>query len=404
MSAAPPAPLVIIAAGEASGDKLGAGLIQALRQLRPDIRFAGIGGDAMAAAGMTCWHDVTELSVMGLAEVLRDLPRLLKLRHRFIKRLLEARPALYIGIDAPDFNFPIEKRLKRSGVATIHYASPSVWAWRPKRVWQIAQCCDHLLCLFPFEPPYYAATGLTTTVVGHPRADEIPLEQDSLAVRRDQLRQTLGIREPAAVIALLPGSRHGERKRLWPVFLDSARALLAPPGQTPAIANQLPVHFVTAQADKAGRQWLQDTQQQHAPELVIHYLEDIDQALLACDYVLAASGTVTLEALLYHRPQVAAYKLNGLTYQLVKHLRLMRSPWLTLPNILAADSLIPEIFQHQANAHNLAQALSHWQQNPAACAEYRQHARDIHQSLRKNAHQQAAQVVIGMLGNSERVA
>lgn len=398
--AASPGPLVIIAAGEASGDKLGAGLIQALRQQRPDLRFAGIGGEAMAAAGMTCWHDVAELSVMGLAEVLRDLPRLLKLRHQFIKRALRARPALYIGIDAPDFNFPIEKQLKRSGIATIHYASPSVWAWRPKRVWQIAQCCDHLLCLFPFEPPYYASTGLTTTVVGHPRADEIPLEQDDLAAYRDRLRQTLGIREPADVIALLPGSRNGERKRLWPVFLDSARELLAVSGQTPATSNQLPVHFVTAQANKAGQQWLQDTQQQHAPELKIHYLEDVDQALLVCDYVLAASGTVTLEALLYHRPQVAAYRLNGLTYQLVKHLRLMRSPWLTLPNILAAGPLIPEIFQHQANAHNLAQALRHWQQNPVSCAEYRQHACEIHQSLRKGAHQQAAQAVIEMLGKS----
>lgn len=378
-------PLLVLCAGEASGDRLGAGLIQHLKQQRPDLNIAGIGGPHMAAAGMDCWHDCRELAVMGLAEVLRHLPRLLKLRRGFRQRIIDTPATLFVGIDAPDFNLPLAAKLKQAGIPTMHYVSPSVWAWRPERVHSIAQSCDELLCLFPFEPSYYQATSLTCRVTGHPRADEIPLD-DEREAQRQAWRTQLSLRPDDYLLTLLPGSRNSERKRLSPVFLATAQRFQQ------AIAPQRLV-VLSAQADEASRRQLIQAQQQLAPDLSFHVLDRVDDALKLCDLVLAASGTVTLETLFYHRPQVAAYKLNALTYHWVRMFKLMKSSWLTLPNVLAQGALIPEIFQHAAEPEQLCEALLQWKSQPERVQHYEQRAREIHQQLRLNAHEQAAQAV-----------
>jgi lipid-A-disaccharide synthase len=378
-------PLLVLCAGEASGDRLGAGLIHALKQQRPDLNIAGIGGPHMAAAGMDCWHDCRELAVMGLAEVVRHLPRLLKLRKQLRQRIIDTPATLFVGIDAPDFNLPLAAKLKQVGIPTMHYVSPSVWAWRPERVNAIAQSCDELLCLFPFEPHYYRNTGLQCTVVGHPRADEIPLN-DERQHQRQRWQSRLSLKPDDYLLTLLPGSRNSERQRLTPVFLAAAQRFQQ------AIAPQRLV-VLSAQADESSRQQLQQTQQTLAPDLHFHVLDQVDDALQLCDLVLAASGTVTLETLFYHRPQVAAYKLNALTYHWVKTFKLMKSPWLTLPNVLAQGALIPEIFQHEAEPERLCQELIDWKTQAQRIEHYQQQARHIHQQLRLNAHERAAQAV-----------
>lgn len=391
MSAQGAASSIILCAGEASGDRLGAGLITALKLQRPELHIAGIGGQHMAAAGMDCWHDISELSVMGLAEVVRHLPRLLRLRRQFHQRILRHLPSLFIGIDAPDFNLPLSAKLKQAGIPTLHYVSPSVWAWRPERVHRIAASCDHLLCLFPFEPAYYQETNLDCSFCGHPRADEIPLED-----QRDINRKALSLSTndtQQIVLAILPGSRQGERARLSPIFFAAAQQL----------QTRLPQHNVvllSAQPDDGGRQYVQQVHQEIAPELPLIMVDSTDLALSACDYSLLASGTVTLEALLYHRPQVAAYRLNALTYSWVKHFKLMRSPWLTLPNVLAQQMLIPEIFQHDATAERLADEILAWHNNPQRISSYQQQAESIHRQLCKGAHQLAAETALKLMSAS----
>ncbi|GAB4181606.1 MAG: lipid-A-disaccharide synthase [Wenzhouxiangellaceae bacterium] len=376
-------PLLVMAVGEASGDQLGAGLITALRQQRPELQIAGIGGPAMAAAGMDCWFTVDQLSVMGLAEVLRHLPRLLRLRRHFYQRIIQAQPAAFVGIDAPDFNLPLAARLQAAGITTMHYVSPSVWAWRPHRVKRIAASVQRLLCLFPFEPALYQGTGLDCVVTGHPGADAIPLSDP-----RASERQRLQLNPEAPILALLPGSRGSERQRLAGHFFDAARLLAK---------HQADLICVTAQPDERGRGALRELHQQLAPDLPLRLLQRSSEALAVCDLALCASGTVTLEALLYHRPQVAAYRLNELTYRWVKTWRLMRSPWVTLPNVLAGRMLIPEVLQHDVTGSRLATELQGWLSDEQRCQDYQQTALDIHQSLQLNAHQRAADAVMELL-------
>lgn len=376
-------PLIILVAGEPSGDQLGAGLIQALRQQHPHLRFAGIGGDAMAAAGMTCWHHLDELSVMGLVEVLRHVPRLLALRRRLRQRIKASQAVMFIGIDSPDFNLPLARRLKQSGMTTAHYVSPSVWAWRPERVHTVAAACDLLLCLFPFEPAYYQSTALNCVIVGHPRADEIPLEDQTA-----RQRQLLNIPATAPVLALLPGSRGGERQRLAGDFFAAAARL----------REDIPdLQVVTAQANQKGRKQLLAIQREQQPDLPLRVLDSADQALAACDAVLAASGTITLEALLYHRPMVVAYRLQEFSYQLIRLLKLMKTPWVSLPNILARKILVPELLQHEATPDKMATALLSYFRDTHTQQQLRGEFMAIHQQLRRHAHQQAAAAVIQCL-------
>ena len=273
---------IALCAGETSGDQLGAGLIDALRTHFPDAEFAGIGGDAMRAAGMDTWHDASELAVMGLAEVLSHLPRLLKLRKAFRQRVLDWKPDVFIGIDAPDFNLGVERWLKHHGVRTVHDVSPSVWAWRESRAAKIAASADRVLCLFPMEPPIYARHGVDAVFIGHPLADAIPLQPD-----RDGARIALGEAVDAPLLALLPGSRLGEITRMLPTFLQAARLLQA---DVPGLRVMVPA--ANAQCRAAIEALVGDL-----PALRV--LDGQAQAaMIASDVVLLASGTAALEAML----------------------------------------------------------------------------------------------------------
>jgi lipid-A-disaccharide synthase len=322
---------IALVAGEASGDLLGAGLIPELRKLHPQAEFAGIGGEKMRAAGLDAWHDSGELSVMGLAEVLRHLPRLLSLRSRLRKRLLEWRPDVFIGIDAPDFNLGLARKLKDAGVRTVHYVSPSVWAWREGRAAKIGRSAQLVLCLFPMEPPIYARHGIDARFVGHPLADSFPLHPDAAAARRE-----LGVGEGGPVLALLPGSRAGEIGRLLPTFLEAAALL----------QQKLPQLQVLVPAADARCRALIEAQLRANPLPGLRLLDGhAHEAMIASDLVLLASGTAALEAMLAKRPMVVAYRISALTYRIVMGLGMMRSNQYSLPNVLANEPVVPELMQ-----------------------------------------------------------
>ncbi|MCD7099652.1 lipid-A-disaccharide synthase [Stenotrophomonas sp. MMGLT7] len=379
------APRFVLVAGESSGDALGAGLIQALRKLFPGAQFAGIGGDAMRNAGCQTWFDASELAVMGLAEVLRHLPRLLRLRREFRERALSWRPDAFIGIDAPDFNLGVERWLKQRGVRTVHYVSPSVWAWREKRAERIGASADLVLCLFPMEPPIYARHGVDARFVGHPMADDIPCRND-----RDAARERLGLPAAARVLAVLPGSRLGEIGRLGETFFEAAWLL----------SEQLPdLHVVVPAANPACRQLLSEQLSRSAlPVLRAHLLDgQARTAMQAADAVLLASGTATLEAMLVKRPMVVSYKVAPLTYRIVKALGLIKVDRYALPNILAGEDLAPELIQHDCTPERLAAALLHWFRHPEAVAALQPQYLRIHGELRRDASARAAEAVAGLL-------
>lgn len=335
-----------LVAGEASGDLLGAGLITALRQRYPRARFVGIGGERMREAGLDVWYTSDELAVMGLVEVLRHLPRLLRLRADVLRRVGALRPDAFIGIDAPDFNLPLERKLKARGLRTVHYVSPSVWAWREGRAAKLGRSADLVLCLFPMEPPIYARYGVNARFVGHPLADRFALVSD-----RDGARARLHLAVDAPVLALLPGSRLGEIKRLGADFLQAARRC----------RQALPqLQIVAPMATSACREAFEQIADAIGLDLGAT-LTLVDgqahDALLAADIVLVASGTAALEAMLAKRPMVVAYKVAALTYAIVTRLKLMRTSRYSLPNVLAGRDLVPEILQQACTPQALADAL-----------------------------------------------
>ena len=376
---------IALVAGEASGDLLGAGLVKALRERFPDARFAGIGGPAMRAAGLEAWFDASELAVMGLSEVLSHLPRLLRLRRALRERVLAWKPDVFVGIDAPDFNLGVERWLKRRGVRTVHYVSPSVWAWRESRAEKIGRSADRVLCLFPMEPAIYARHGVDARFVGHPLADAIALDPDRAAAR-----DALGLPFHAPALALLPGSRLGEIERMLPPFLDAATlvaeriadlALLLPaanPGCAQAIEAQLR-RFPAL----AARVRLLDGQAQ--------------RAMIAADVVLLASGTAALEAMLCKRPMVVGHRIAPATYRIVKALGLLKSRHVSLPNVLAGEDVVPELLQDACTPQNLASAVLQWFGQPEAVAALRPRFRAIHESLRRDASARAADAVAELL-------
>lgn len=324
-------PRIALVAGEASGDQLGGELAAALAARWPGAELAGVGGPRMAAAGVRLWSDYGPLAVMGLFEVLRHLPRLLRFRRDLLARLRAWRPDLVVGIDAPDFNLGLEARMKRAGVATAHYVSPSVWAWRERRAARMAASVDRVLCLFPMEPAIYARHGVDARFVGHPLADRFPHRADRAAAR-----QALGIDAGAGVLAVLPGSRLGEIRRLAPPFLAAARALRE---QRPDLQVLVPAANAACREALAA---LLDAR----PDPGIRLLEGQGHTVLAaCDVVLLASGTAALEAALAKRPMVVGYRIAGLTYAVVKALRLLKISRFSLPNVLAGDALVPELIQ-----------------------------------------------------------
>lgn len=369
---------VALVAGEASGDILGAGLMQALKAQYPQIVFIGVGGPLMQAQGLNSYFPMERLSVMGLVEVLGRLPELLSRRKRLINSLIAAKPDVFIGIDAPDFNLTLELKLRQAGIKTVHYVSPSVWAWRQKRVLKIREACDLMLTLFPFEAQFYQDHQVPVRFVGHPLADTIPQQADRAAAR-----EALNLAQDQPVVALMPGSRGGEVSRLGSLFLDAAvRLRTLRPG----------IQFVLPCSSPERRAQLE--QMLVGRDLPLTLLNGRShEALAACDAVLIASGTATLEALLYKRPMVVAYKVAPLTYRILK--RLVTSAYISLPNLLAERLLVPEMIQDAATPEALAQLLAPLLDG----GEVQTEGFDvIHRALRRDASVQAAQAVLQLTG------
>lgn len=383
-------PRFALVAGEASGDLLGAGLIAELRKRFPDAQFAGVGGDAMRAAGLDAWFDAQELAVMGLAEVLSHLPRLLRLRRNLRERLLAWKPDVFVGIDAPDFNLGVERWLKARGIRTVHYVSPSVWAWREKRAEKIGLSASRVLCLFPMEPPIYARHGVDARFVGHPLADEMPLDPD-----RAQARARLGLAQDAPVLALLPGSRLGEIGRLGAPFLAAAARVAA---QLPGLRVVVPAANAACRA--AIERLLPDAGIA-APDIQL-----IDgnarTAMIAADVVLLASGTATLEAMLAKRPMVVGYRIAPLTYSIVKGFGMLKVDRYALPNVLAGADLAPELMQHDCTPEKLSDAVLAWFHNPHAVESLQARYRELHLALRQDASARAADAISELLDAGTR--
>lgn len=376
---------IALVAGETSGDGLGAGLIAAIAARHPDAEFAGIGGPAMQQAGCQNWYEASELAVMGLAEVLRHLPRLLRLRKAFRQRVLDWQPDVFIGIDAPDFNLPVEAWLKTRGVTCVHYVSPSVWAWREKRAQKIGNSADRVLCLFPMEPAIYARHGIDARFVGHPMADAIALHTPQAPARAQ-----LGLAADATVLAVLPGSRHGEISRLGEPFLAAAAQLMAShpqlqvviPAANAACRAQLQP-MLDAAALPAGRARLLDGQARRCME--------------AADVVMLASGTATLETMLVKRPMVVGYKVAPLTARIVRALGLLKVKRFALPNVLADKDLAPELMQEDCTPAALAAAVQRWLDHPERVQALQADYIALHQQLQRDASASAATAVLELV-------
>ncbi len=375
---------IALVAGELSGDLLGAGLITALKERYPHAQFVGVGGPVMIGQGLESWTPLERLAVMGLVEVLRHLPELFRIRRQLIERLLADPPAVFIGIDAPDFNLGLERQLRVHGIPTVHYVSPSVWAWRPWRVRKIARAVNLMLTLFPFEATFYQQQGVPVRYVGHPLADEIPLYSDA-----GEARQALGLSLPAGtcVVALLPGSRRGEISRLGPLFLETARGLFA---------RRPDLHFLLPAATPQLYEVLESLRLEQARDVPLTLTQGHSREVMAAaDVVLLASGTATLEAMLLKRPMVVAYRVAPVTAWIAR--RLVNIPHFSLPNLLAGRALVPEFFQEAATAANLGAAVLHWLDDTAAGAALAAEFTALHIQLRRDASQQAAAAVIELL-------
>ncbi|MGY2364548.1 lipid-A-disaccharide synthase [Pseudomonas azotoformans] len=371
---------IALVAGEASGDILGAGLMRALKAQHPAVEFIGVGGPLMQAEGLTSYFPMERLSVMGLVEVLGRLRELLARRKLLIQTLIEEKPDVFIGIDAPDFTLNIELKLRQAGIKTVHYVSPSVWAWRQKRVLKIREGCDLMLTLLPFEARFYEEKGVPVRFVGHTLADTIPLQADRAAARAE-----LGLPD-GPLVALMPGSRGGEVGRLASVFFDAAeRIQVLKPG----------VRFVLPCASPQRRAQIETLLEgRNLPLTLLDGQSHL--ALAACDAVLIASGTATLEALLYKRPMVVAYRLAPLTFWILK--RMVKSPYISLPNLLAQRLLVPELLQDDATPEALAQTLLPLIDGGE---EQTRGFDDIHRILRRDASNQAADAVLTLIGQKQ---
>jgi len=370
-------------AGGSSGDQLGAALIDALRARVPRLECFGVAGPRMIAAGCEAWANAEELAVMGLAEVLKHLPRLLRLRRRLVERFVAARPQVFVGIDAPEFNLGLAARLKARGICTVQYVSPQVWAWRQGRVRTIGRACDLVLCLLPFETSFYESHGVRAVFVGHPLADQIALDTDRGAARR-----ALQIPEEAQVIAILPGSRVSEVARLGEDFAGAAAWIAA---QRPA------VEFIAPMATRAVREVFE---RQAAAALPRIRLTDgrAREALAVCNVALVASGTATLETLLSQRPMVVAYRLSAATVFVARRLALVKSSYMALPNLLAGRPLVPEFFQDEVTPQALGSALLRELDDPARTATLVAEFRRMHVELRTSAAERAASAILECAG------
>jgi lipid-A-disaccharide synthase len=383
MSGSSAAPAFGLVAGEASGDNLGGPLIRALAEREPGARFFGVAGPRMVEAGCEPWYPADALAVMGLVEILRHLPRLLRLRRELLERLAAAAPDAFVGIDSPEFNLRVAAALRRRGVPTVQYVSPQVWAWRQGRVRSIGEAVDLVLCVLPFETAFYAAHDVRAVFVGHPLADRIPLESDAGAARAE-LRLPLG----APLVAVLPGSRRGEVARLGPPFAGTLAWLHA---------RRPDLGFVAPMAGHAARQAFEQALAAHAPGVPVTLVDGgAQQAIAASDAVLVASGTATLETALVKRPMVVAYRVAPLTGWLLRSLKLVKTEWFSQPNLLAGRALVPEYFQEQVRPEVLGPALLGQLERPDR-AQLVEAYTGIHHTLRRDASRRAAEAVLELV-------
>ena len=397
------APFFGLVAGEASGDLLAGLLLDGLRARWPQLTTAGIGGAHMTAHGFDAWWPIEKLSVRGYLEVLPRLPELLSIRKQLARRLLTERPDLFIGVDAPDFNFDLEARLKKAGIKTLHFVSPSFWAWRPEKLLKLKAAADHVLCLFPFEPELLAEHGIAATYVGHPLANVIPMQPDRAAARR-----ALGLDEHATVVALLPGSRAAEVEYLLSRFFQAAalirKARPATQFIVPAVPHLQSQIEVAARVSGLGDALKVVRGQSHA-------------VLAACDVTLIASGTATLEAALFKRPMVIAYAMPAFSYRLMRKKRQL--PWVGLPNVLCAPRewlhrpagmsahdmadradapfVVPELIQDAATPAALAQAVLDWLAAPEKIAQLQQRFTALHHELKRDTPRLATDAIETLL-------
>ena len=382
-------PTIAIIAGEVSGDILGAGLIHALKARYPHAKFIGIGGERMIAEGFETLFDMEELSVMGLVEVLKHLPRLLNIRGSIIEQLSVLKPDVFIGIDAPDFNLDVELKLKQRGIKTIHYVSPSVWAWRQKRVYKIAAATNLVLAFLPFEKAFYDRFNVPCRFIGHTMADAIPLKPN-----RDEACQLLNLDPTQRYVAILVGSRGSEVEFLSEPFLQTAQLL----------HQRYPdVKFLVPLINQKRRQQFEQIKQRVAPELDMILLDgNARAAMITAEATLLASGTAALEAMLCKSPMVVGYRMKPFTYFLAK--RLVKTKYVSLPNLLADEMLVPELIQEDCNPTKLAEKLSLYLSEDKSAVQNRhvllQRFAELHQRIQCNADQQAAQAVIDLLEQS----
>ncbi|MES2676270.1 MAG: lipid-A-disaccharide synthase [Pseudomonadota bacterium] len=372
-----------IVVGEASGDILGAALITELRLHFPDAEFSGIGGPRMLALGFHSYFPQDRLAVMGLIEPLKRLPELLRIRKFLREHFIATPPAVFIGIDSPDFTISLEGSLKEHGIKTVHYVSPSVWAWRQNRVFKIARSVDLMLTLLPFEAAFYEKHNVPVEFVGHHLADEIPIDVDKYQARRE-----LGIPEHARVVALLPGSRSSEVEQMGSLFMHTAVFCLE---QDPGLLFYIPA----ANSDRYRQLHLQ------LNEYVDFQVQLINghshQVMAAADVVLLASGTVTLEAMLLKKPMVVAYKMAPLTFRILSWL--VKTPFISLPNLLANKALVPELLQKDATPEKLSTAIMQYFENPEETQELCNTFADMHGILKRNASQRAAAAIAKLINS-----
>ena len=373
-----------LVAGEASGDTLGAAFIAAFRQLVPDAIFFGVAGPKMQAAGCEVWEPAESLAVMGLFEVLRELPRLARLLARLRRSFIAARPDVFVGIDAPDTNLRLARGLRAAGIPTVQYVSPQVWAWRQGRVHSIHESVDLVLCLLPFEKRFYDEQSVRAEFVGHPLADAIALD-----VKRGVARAALDLPAEVNVVALLPGSRRGEVARLAADFAATARWMAA---QRPDLV------FIAPMASGATRDTFSEALERLAPLVPVRLLDGHAQtALIAADVVLVASGTASLEAALCKRPMVVVYRLGAMTAWLLRHLNLVKSKFFAQPNLLADRRVVGEYFQGEIVPESIGAELLAWLDDIPRREELEREFMRIHLELKRDASARAAQAVLGMV-------
>jgi lipid-A-disaccharide synthase len=375
---------VAIVAGEPSGDMLAAQLVQAVGKLAPGVRFVGVGGNRMQAAGVECLYPVERLAVRGYVEVLRHFFDIVGIRRELRRRWLSSPPDLFVGVDAPDFNFALEHALRHAGIPTVHYISPSIWAWRPERMTKIKAAVSHMLALFPFEAPIYEAAGVPVTFVGHPLADMLPLQPDRL-----QAREQLRLPADRTVVALLPGSRASELNHHADVYVATLKL----------VSQRRPdVIFLAPMVNRTTRGLFEEALARSGamPENLTLLFGHSHEALMAADAALVASGTATLEAALLGCPMVITYRMPALSWRIMWPKR--RLPYVGLPNVLAGEFVVPELLQDDATPENLAQALLNLLEDSLVRRRIEARFSRMRAGLRRNAADTAAEVVVRLLG------